>query len=218
MKQLLPILLFAGCVLHVHAATINFGSDVPGTVPKGWSVFMTHQGGAPKWEVITDRTAPSKKGYVVGQTSKDQTDGRFPLLIYDNSNLKDGEVSVAFKAISGRVDQGAGLVWRFKDPNNYYVTRANALEDNVVLYKVEKSERIPLAPVGQPSNTYGLPHHVPTGVWNTLRVTFKGSLFTVYINGEKMFDVDDKTFADAGKVGLWTKSDSVISFDNFDFK
>ena len=83
MKQLLPILLFAGCVLHVHAATINFGSDVPGTVPKGWSVFMTHQGGAPKWEVIADRTAPSKKGYVVGQTSKDQTDGRFPLLILE---------------------------------------------------------------------------------------------------------------------------------------
>ena len=216
MKKLLPILLFAGSVLH--AATINFGSDTPGAVPQGWSVNMTHPGGAPKWEVVADRTAPSKKGYVVGQTSKDQTDGRFPLLIYDNSNLKDGELSVAFKAISGRVDQGAGLVWRFRDPNNYYVTRANALEDNVVLYKVEKGERIPLAPVRQPSNTYGLPHHVPTAVWNILRVTFKGSLFTVYINGEKMFDVDDKTFADAGKVGLWTKSDSVISFDNFDFK
>src|SRR3989442_4372442 len=106
MKQLLPILLFAGCVLHVHAATINFGSDVPGTVPKGWSVFMTHQGGAPKGEVITDRTAPSKKGYVLRQTSKDQTDGRFPLLIYDNSNLKNGVLSVVFKAISERVDQG----------------------------------------------------------------------------------------------------------------
>ena len=136
MKELLPILLFAGSMLH--AARINFGSDTPGTAPKGWSVFMTHQGGAPKWEVVADRTAPSKKGYVVCQTSKDQTDGRFPLLIYDNSNLKDGEMSVAFKAISGRVDQGAGLVWRYQDPNNYYVTRANALEDNVVLYKVEK--------------------------------------------------------------------------------
>ena len=117
MKQLLPIVLFAGCVSHVHAATINFGSDAPGTVPQGWSLCMTHQGGAPKWEVIADRTAPSKKGYVVGQTSKDQTDGRFPLLIYDNSNLKDGELSVAFKAISGKVDQGAGIVWRYKDPN-----------------------------------------------------------------------------------------------------
>ncbi len=62
MKQLLPIVLFAACVLHLHAATINFGSDSPGTVPQGWSVFITHQGGAPKWEVIADRTAPGKKG------------------------------------------------------------------------------------------------------------------------------------------------------------
>src|SRR6266700_3951283 len=92
---------------------INFGSDAPGAVPKGWSVFMTHQGGAPKWEVVADKNAPSKKPYVVGQTSKSPDDNRFPLLIYDNSNLKDGEVSVSFKPISGKVDQGAGVVWRY---------------------------------------------------------------------------------------------------------
>ncbi|MBZ5698818.1 MAG: DUF1080 domain-containing protein [Acidobacteriia bacterium] len=201
----------------MSADTVNFGSDTPGTVPKGWSVNMTHQGGAPKWEVVADKTAPSKKAYVVAQTSKSPDDNRFPLLIYDNSNLKDGEMSVAFKPISGKVDQGAGVVWRYRDPDNYYVARANALEDNVVLYKVEKSQRIPLPPVGQPSNTYGTAHRVPTGVWSTLRVTFKGSLFTVYVNGDKIFDVDDKTFTDAGKVGLWTKSDSVIYFDNFAF-
>ncbi len=215
MRRLLPILLFAGSVLH--AATINFGSDTPGAVPQGWSVNMTHPGGAPKWEVVADRTAPSKKGYVVGQTSQSPDDNRFPLLIYDNSNLKDGEVSVAFKPISGKIDQGAGVVWRYKDPDTYYIARANALEDNVVLYKVEKSERIPLPPVGQPNNTYGIPHRIPTGVWSTLRVTFQGSLFSVYINGDKIFDVDDKTFTEAGKVGLWTKSDSAIYFDNFAF-
>ena len=216
MKKTILILLFP--VLVLSADTINFGSDAPGAVPKGWSVNMTHPGGAPKWEVVADKTAPSKKPYVVGQTSKSPDDNRFPLLIYDNSNLKDGEVSVAFKAISGKIDQGAGVVWRYKDPNAYYIARANALEDNVVLYKLDKGERIPLPPVGQPSNTYGLAHRVPTGVWNTLRVTFKGSLFTVYINGDKIFDVDDKTYSDAGKVGLWTKSDSVIYFDNFAFK
>ena len=215
MKKAILMLWFPVLALSTD---INFGSDAPGAVPKGWSVFMTHQGGAPKWEVIADKNAPSKKPYVVGQTSKDGTDGRFPLLIYDNSNLKDGEVSTAFKAISGKVDQGAGLVWRYKDPNTYYIARANALEDNVVLYKLDKGDRIPLPPVGQPSNTYGLAHRVPTGVWNTLRVTFKGSLFTVYINGDKIFAVDDKTYSDAGKVGLWTKSDSVIYFDNFSFK
>jgi len=126
-------------------------------------------------------------------------------------------VSVAFKPISGQIDQGAGVVWRYKDSETYYIARANALEDNVVLYKVEKSQRIPLPPVGEPSNTYGIAHRVPTGVWSTLRVTFKGSLFTVYLNGDKIFDVDDKTFTEAGKVGLWTKSDSAIYFDNLAF-
>ena len=216
MKKLVLILLLPVSVWGADA--IDFAPDTPGTVPKGWSVFMTDKGGAPKWQVVADPTAPSKTGKVVGQTSTDPTNGRFPLLIYNNSNLKNGEVSVAFKTISGRVDQGAGLVWRYTDANNYYVTRANALEDNVVVYKVEKGVRIPLAPVGQPSNTYGLPHYVPNGVWNTLRVRISGSLFSVYINGRKILDVDDKTFPDAGKVGLWTKADSVIYFDNFEFE
>ena len=215
MKKVILILLFSA--LPLSAQTINFGSDSPGAVPKGWSVNMTHPGGAPKWEVVADKTAPSKKPYVVGQTSQSPDDNRFPLLIYDNSNLKDGEVSVSFKPISGKIDQGAGVVWRYKDPDSYYIARANALEDNVVLYKVEKSQRIPLPPVGEPSNTYGVAHRVATGVWSNLRVTFKGSLFTVYLNGDKIFDVDDKTFTEAGKVGLWTKSDSAIYFDNFAF-
>src|SRR6266700_4534060 len=215
MKKVILILLFP--MFALGADTINFGSDTPGAVPKGWSENMTHPGGAPKWEVVADKTAPSKKPYVVGQTSQSPDDNRFPLLIYDNSNLKDGEVSVSFKPISGKVDQGAGVVWRYQDPDTYYIARANALEDNVVLYKVEKSERIPLPPVGQPNNTYGIPHRIPTGVWSTLRVTFQGSLFSVYINGDKIFDVDDKTFTEAGKVGLWTKSDSAIYFDNFAF-
>jgi hypothetical protein len=210
------ILLFPAFVWG--ADVVNFRSDAPGTVPRGWSVFMTDKGGDPRWEVVVDRTAPSRSDRVVGQTSTDPTNGRFPLLIHDNSTRRDGDVSVAFKAISGRVDQGAGLVWRYRDPNNYYVARANALEDNVVLYKVEKGARIPLAPVGQPTNTYGLTHYVPNGVWNTLRVSFKASRFTVYVNGQRIFDLDDKTFPEAGKVGLWTKSDSVIYFDNFEFK
>ena len=215
MKKVIPVLVLP--VLAWSAGAINFGSDTPGTVPKGWSAFMTHPGGAPKWEVVADKTAPSKKPYVVGQTSQSPDDNRFPLLIYDDSNLKDGEVSVAFKPISGKIDQGAGVVWRYKDPDTYYIARANALEDNVVLYKVEKSQRIPLPPVGQPSNTYGIAHRIPTGVWSTLRVTFQDSLFTVYVNGDKIFDVDDKTFTDPGRVGLWTKSDSAIYFDNFAF-
>jgi hypothetical protein len=87
-----------------------------------------------------------------------------------------------------------------------------------VLYKVENGKRLSLAPKGTPSDTYGVRRRVPSGVWSTLRVTFRGPLFTVYLNGAKVFDVEDTTFTGSGKVGLWTKADSVIYFDNFEFK
>ena len=176
---------------------------------------MTHKGGAPKWEVLKDDTAPSKPN-VLAQTSNDPTDGRFPLAILDKSNFKDGELSVRTKAISGKVDQGAGLVWRYQNPDNYYLVRSNALENNVVLYKVQNGRRSSIAPKGKPAGTYGMNHKVPSKAWNTLRVTVSGSLFTVYFNGEKLYDVEDSTFTNAGKAGLWTKADSVIYFDDFE--
>jgi hypothetical protein len=197
------------------AEIINFDSFQPGPVAPGWTVAMTHTGGAPKWEVLNDPTAPSKPN-VLAQTSSDPTDGRFPLAILDKANFQNGELTVRSKAIAGRVDQGAGLVWRYRDPNNYYLVRANALEDNVVLYKIQNGRRDSIAPKGTPAATYGVNHKVPTKTWNTLRVTFNGPLFTVYFNREKLFDVEDSTFREAGKVGLWTKADSVIYFDDFE--
>ena len=98
---------------------------------------MTHKGGAPKWEIIKDDSAPSKPN-VFAQVSNDATGGRFPLAVYEKASLKDGTLSVKFKAISGSADQAAGLVWRYKDPDNYYIVRANALEDNVVLVQSRK--------------------------------------------------------------------------------
>ena len=215
MKHLALILMVAA--VAVQAETINFDSASTGALPPGWSSAMTHPGGAPKWEVLEDATAPSKPK-VLAQTSTDNTGGRFPLAIYDKSNLKDGEVSVKFKPVSGKVDQAAGVVWRYRDPNTYYIARANANEDNVVLYKVEGGKRISLAPKGTPSKTYGVKHQVPSGSWSTLRVTFQGPVFIVYMNDEKLFEVDDSTFTQAGKVGLWTKADSVTYFDDFEFK
>jgi hypothetical protein len=214
-KRVALILTFATATLP--AEIINFDSASSGSLPPGWSSAMTHQGGAPKWEILQDATAPSKPN-VFAQTSTDRTGGRFPLAIYDNSNLRDGEVSVKFKPVSGKVDQAAGIVWRYRDPNTYYIARANAREDNVVLYKVEGGKRISLAPRGTPSKTYGVKHKVPSGTWSTLRVTFQGPVFTVYMNGEKLFEVDDSTFTQPGKVGLWTKADSVTYFDDFEFK
>ena len=126
-----------------------------------------------------------------------------------------GEVSVAFKTVDGTVDQAAGIVWRYQDPNNYYIVRANALENNVVFYKVENGVRLSIRPKGLPSRSYGVKHDVPTGRWNTLRVIFQDHLFTVFLNGERLFETEDQTFKQPGKTGLWTKADSLTYFADF---
>jgi hypothetical protein len=197
-----------------RAQSIDFDNATVGAVPAGWMIAMTHTGGAPRWEVLKDDSAPSKPN-VLAQVSTDRTAGRFPLAIWDRASLKDGTLTVKFKAVSGTVDQGAGLVWRYRDPNNYYIVRANALEDNVVLYKVQNGQRVSLAPKGAVSNSYGVKHRVPKQTWCTLSVGFHGNLFTVSLDNQKLFDVEDSTFAGTGKTGLWTKSDSVIYFDDF---
>lgn len=120
--------------------------------------------------------------------------------------------------LAGRVDQAAGIAWRYRDRNNYYIVRANALEDNVVLYKVENGHRISLAPEGTPSITYGVEHPVPPGKWSALAARARGNLFTVLFDGKELFQVEDNTFGEAGKSGLWTTPDLLTQFDNFTVK
>jgi hypothetical protein len=107
-------------------------------------------------------------------------------------------------------------VWRFKDANNYYVARANALEGNVVLYKTVDGKRSSLQVKGRMFG-YGVDTKVPKGKWTTLRVEFAGNLFTVLLDGKKLFEVEDDTFKDGGAVGLWTKADSVTLFDDLTY-
>ena len=104
-------------------------------------------------------------------------------------------------------------MWRLKDANNYYLVRANALENNVVLYKVVDGKRtdLPLKGVGR---TYGKKAPVASNTWSTLRVVMVGNLAEVYLNDAKLFEVEDETFKDAGKIGLWTKADSITYFDD----
>ncbi len=214
MKKVALILLASAATVFAGTQVINFDSAAVGAVPAGWTVAMTHTGGAPKWEILKDETAPTRPN-VFAQVSNDKTGGRFPLAIYDNASFTDGSLSVKFKSVSGTVDQAAGLVWRYKDPDNYYIVRANALEDNVVLYKLDGGKRISLAPKGTPSNTYGVKHRVPKETWCTLKVSFQGKSFAVFFDGKQIFEVEDSTFTGAGRVGLWTKADSVTHFDDF---
>ncbi len=220
-KPPLNTLLFALAVgwtaLTCHAELVKFDKAKPGAPPSGWSLAMTHSGGAPRWEVVRDSTSKSKDK-VLAQLSTDATRGRYPLAIYDNSSLKDGVISVRFKTISGTVDQAAGIVWRYQDPDNYYIGRANALEDNVVLYKLVKGERRTIAPKGTPPDTYGVKVPVPKQTWSELGVIIQGNTFKVLLDGKQIFEVEDSTFSSAGKAGLWTKADSVTQFNQFRFE
>jgi hypothetical protein len=193
--------------------TWSFDKEKAQEFPSGWLSGHTGQGAEGNWKVIDDPTAPSRPN-VLAQLSDDATNYRFPLAIVEKANYRDVVLSVRFKAISGARDQGAGLVWRFRDANNYYIARANALENNVVLYKVQDGKRISLAPKGTPEKTYGVKARVQRNTWQQLGVAVKGNLFTVSLNGQKLFEVEDSTFAEAGKIGLWTKADSVIYFDD----
>jgi hypothetical protein len=193
---------------------VRFDDSLPGKLPAGWTVAMTHSGASPRWEIVRDQSAP-RPPYVLAQLSRDNAAGRFPMAIWDAATIRDGEVSVAFKAVDGSVDQAAGIVWRYRDPNNYYIVRANALENNVVLYKVENGVRLAITPKGLPSRSYGVNHRIPRGQWNSLKVMFKDSSFLAFFNGERLFEAHDRTFTQAGKTGLWTKADSVTYFDEF---
>lgn len=214
MVRLLAAIIGAA-LLQLAAArgeTVSFDGQPIGEAPAGFTVALTGGGGQPKWVV---QKAPEAAGRnVVTQTSADTTDYRFPLLVYDKIEAADLDLSVTFRAIGGKVDEAAGLVWRYRDPNNYYVVRANALEDNVVLYKVENGVRRSLGVKGSLVRflNYGASVPVPKSTWNTLSVKVRGDLFSVSFNDKALYEVEDRTFSRPGKVGLWTKADSVTMF------
>jgi hypothetical protein len=192
---------------RLSAETASFETDAVGGPPRGWLLTMTGRG-APKWTVEKDDGG----GAVLKQSGK----ATYPLALREGTNVRDGFVEVKFKPISGSEDRAGGIVWRAKDANNYYVVRANALEDNVVLYKTVNGVRSSLDLVGQKGG-YGVKTPVPANQWHTLRLEFAGSRFNVVFNGKPLFAVEDATFADAGMVGLWTKADSVTEFSRFTY-
>lgn len=185
--------------------TLDFDKDEAGKPPKDFTIALTGGGPAPEFVVAAESGAPSGK-QVLAQKSADSTDLRFPLCIYDKFSADDVVVSVRFKAVEGKVDRAGGVVLRLKDKDNYYVARANALEDNVRLYHVVAGKRVQFA---------GEKAKVSSGEWHTLKVEARGNHFKVFFDGDKpMFEADDDTFKEAGKVGVWTKADSVTLFDD----
>jgi hypothetical protein len=186
-----------------HPETIHFDTDAVGALPAGWSAGVTGRGNS-RWTVESDATAPSKPN-VLKQSAR----GDFPWCVRNDSQLVDGYVQVRFKPIAGRDDQAGGVIWRWKDGDNYYVARANALENNVSLYYTQNGRRITIKYVDAP---------VAKSTWHTLHVGFAGQRIRVALDGTTYIDLDDGRIAGAGRVGVWTKADSVTLFDDFTYQ
>jgi len=204
MKTLSVATLAGAAMLAAVAAadSVNFDNATVGRPPAGWTATKTGSGDA-KWTVEKDDTAPSKPNVL-----KQSGVATYPVCIKDDTSIKDGFVEVKFKPISGKEDQAGGVVWRLKDANNYYVARANALEDNVTIYDTVNGRRTERKRVNV---------KVVTNQWHTLRVEFQANHFVVRLDGKDALAWDDDTFKDAGKVGVWTKADSVTLFDDFSY-
>ena len=197
-------LVIAGLALTGFSSleTLTFDTAETGKPPAGWTASQTGSGHA-IWAVVADPSAPSKPNVL-----KQSGTATYPVCIKDDTNITDGVVEVKFKPIEGKEDQAGGVLWRAKDVNNYYVARANALEDNVTIYHTINGRRTEKKRTSM---------KVASNQWHTLRVEFQGNHFTVTLDGKKALDWDDETFKDAGKVGVWTKADSVTLFDDFSY-
>jgi hypothetical protein len=184
------------------AETISFDQDKPGALPSSWQQGVTGKG-SPQWSIRQDSSAPSKPN-VLQQSGS----GTFPWCVLRGASVENGFVEVRFKPISGKEDQAGGVMWRWKDGDNYYIARANALENNVSLYHTTNGRRITIKYVDAP---------VPRNVWHTLRVEFSGKRIKVGLDGKSYIDIEDGHIGGSGAVGLWTKADSVTAFDDFSY-
>lgn len=188
--------------LPAMAETVTFDQDAVGSLPQGWQAGVTGRG-AHRWTIEADASAPSRPN-ILRQSGR----GDFPWCVKNEPQIADGYVEVKFKPLSGKEDQAGGLVWRWKDGENYYVARANALEDNVSLYYTQHGRRITIKYVKAP---------VAKNQWHTLRVEFAGKRVRVALDGKVYIEVDDEHIEGSGRAGVWTKADSVTLFDDFTY-
>jgi hypothetical protein len=184
----------------------QFPKEYVGKLPPGWKADQTGKGEGSVWKVVADDTAPSKKGFVLAQTAE-SPHAFFNLCVAGESDFRDGEIGVSFKAVNGKEDRGGGIVWRYKDADNYYICRMNPLEDNFRVYKVVAGKRMQLATTKDDVK-------VPSGEWHTIKVSMKGEQIECFLDGKKYLEAKDDTFPEAGKVGLWSKADAQTYFDN----
>jgi hypothetical protein len=181
------------------ATELALPNDAPSTVfdfesrgIDGWT------GVAGRWTVEEMAGAPSGAKVLVQRETKNEFN-----VIVAPSSYADVDVTMKFKPISGREDASGGIVFRFND-GKYYVVRANAHEDNFRLYYYDLGRRrLASASVKRPA----------LGQWHTVRVVAVGDRMQAWLNGTRHLDHRDARFK-TGRVGLWTKADSITAFDD----
>ncbi len=200
--RILSVMLIGTAAAPAFADTESFDQVRPGALPPGWECGVTGRG-SPHWAVEIDSSAPSQPNVL-----KQAGSGTFPWCVKKAVSIADGFVEVKFKPLAGREDQAGGLVWRWKDGDNYYIARANALEGNVSLYHTEGGHRMTIKYVDAP---------VTGNQWHRLRVEFSAKHIKVLLDGKPYIELEDGHITGAGAVGVWTKADSVTAFDDFAF-
>ena len=192
---------------HGEARSVAFSQDDIGQPPRGFEFGHTAGIGRPGTWVVQAEGGNK----ILAQTDNDATRARFPLAVLTDVVATDVDLSVRLRPVSGQVDQAGGLVWRYQNQDNYYLLRANGSKTTWCCTKSKERTDLPVRGEGR---TYGKKIEVPAGQWSTLRVLANGTLFEVYFNGAKLYEAEDATFSTPGKVGVWTKADSVTQFDD----
>jgi len=183
----------------------SFDKDKAGFVPQGWKVAETAgQGKAATWQAIADESAPSRP-QVVAVTANENRGRTYNLLIAEGTKYKDLQIRVMVKANAGEEDQGGGPIWRAKDADNYYIARWNPLEDNFRVYSVKDGQRKQLGSADVKANPR---------TWHEITISHSGTKIVASLDGKQMIELEDSTFTEAGKVGLWVKADGKTAFDN----
>ena len=202
MKALAWLATFS--LLSPAGKVVNFDSYQVGQVPPGWT--FANQSKGPGWEILKDRTAPTPP-YVFADVSSDSAANKTPLAIFNGLSVRDSDVSVRIKPVAGLGGLAGGVVWRYRDENNYYFARANARENTVSVFKVENGHKIPILE--------GIKHPIPANAWSILKVSVRGAKFQVFVDHRRVLEGHDRTFSSPGRMGLWSMADSVFYFDDF---
>jgi hypothetical protein len=192
---------------------VNFDTVKPGSPPPFWS-FISRPANPVRWEVRHDPGAPSR-GNVLEKVTPGAAETDNPVAVFDKEVCRDGDLSVKFRIDGGGRTRTMGIVWRYQDPNNYYLLHFSADQKNIVLFSVRNGKYQPVPIEGAKPGSFGITHDIRVGQWYVVKVMFRGPQIRVLFGNRRLFEADDNQLPDPGRTGLWTRGRTTASFDDF---